>query len=119
MAKSPYRPFTPKSEQMALMPKVSGNTINGLGETEHRKPSKVYWHDPATLAHGEMQKWFYTQNNDNQAINDAMSAGSPSRPRACMLRDAEAARSSSQIRRVISDLTSPGATTFTRMFDRA
>ena len=68
MAKSPYRPFTPKPEQVALMPTISGNEINGLGETKRRKPSKVYWHEPDSLAHGEMQKWFYTQNIDDPHV---------------------------------------------------
>ena len=68
MPKSPYRPFTPKVEQMVLMPEESGNTINGLGETKHRRATPIYWHDPATLAHGELQKWFYTQNADNPNI---------------------------------------------------
>ncbi|HLF31112.1 MAG TPA: 4Fe-4S dicluster domain-containing protein [Xanthomonadales bacterium] len=68
MAKSPYRPYTPNPEQLALVPAVSGNTINGLGETEFRRARRVYWHDPDTLAHGEMQKWFYTQDPDNAAI---------------------------------------------------
>ena len=71
MAKSPYRPFTPKPEQVALMPEISGNEINGLGEIERRKPSKVYWHDPESLAHGEMQKWFYTQNAHDPHIMKA------------------------------------------------
>jgi len=71
MAKSPHRPFTPKAEQMALMPGISGNTINGVGEAEHRRATPVYWHDPETLAHGELQKWFYTQNADDEGINKA------------------------------------------------
>jgi len=68
MAKSPYRPFTPKPEQVALMPDVSGNSVNGLGESEARRPTHVYWHEPDMLHHGEMQKWFYTQNMDHPAI---------------------------------------------------
>ncbi len=68
MPKSPYRPYSPHPEQVALMPSVSGNTVNGLGETEPRRASPVYWHDPQTLAHGELQKWFYTQDPDNKAI---------------------------------------------------
>ena len=62
MPKNPYRPFTPKQEQVALMPEISGNAINGLGETRRRRATPIYWHDPDTLAHGELQKWFYTQN---------------------------------------------------------
>ena len=68
MPENPYRPFTPKSEQIALMPEVSGNTINGLGESERRQASPVYWHDPDTLAHGALQNWFYTQNADDPHI---------------------------------------------------
>ena len=68
MAKSPYRPYTPKPEQMALMPEVSGNTINGVGETERRRATPIYWHDPDSLAHGALQKWFYTQNANDKHI---------------------------------------------------
>jgi len=74
MAKSPYRPFTPKPEQLALMPDTSGNSINGLGETVFRQASRVYWHDPDIIEHGELQKWFYTQDPNNPAINDARAA---------------------------------------------
>ena len=63
-------PDTPNPDQMALWPDVSGNTINGLGETAPRRPRPVYWAlDPDTIAHGPVQKWFYTQN-DHPALND-------------------------------------------------
>ncbi len=68
MPKSPYRPFTPKPEQTALIPSVSGNTVNGLSETAFRRATHVYWHDPDSLHHGKMQKWFYTQNADDEGI---------------------------------------------------
>ncbi len=74
MAKSPYRPFKPKHEQMALVPETSGNTINGFGEEGFRRASPIYWHDPDTLVHGELQKWFYTQDPDNVAIAGAREA---------------------------------------------
>jgi hypothetical protein len=74
MRKSPYRPFTPKREQLVLMPATSGNTINGMGETAFRQASRVYWHDPDTIEHGDLQKWFYTQDPDNQAIVKARAA---------------------------------------------
>jgi ferredoxin len=71
MAKSPYRPFTPKPEQLALIPSVSGNTVNGMGEKDFRRASHVYWHDPDTLHHGALQKWFYAQNTDDPGVNKA------------------------------------------------
>ncbi len=58
---NPHRPFTPDPAQMARVPVVSGNAINGLGETDFRRPEVVYWApDPDQIAHGDMQKWFYT-----------------------------------------------------------
>lgn len=58
---NPHRPFTPDAQQMALRPAISGNDINGLGETSCRRPRVVYWApNPDEIPHGAMQKWFYT-----------------------------------------------------------
>ena len=66
---SPYRPFTPDPEQMALRPKVSGNAINGLVEATPRPPQLVYWApDPGAIPHGQMQRWFYSVNPDHPAL---------------------------------------------------
>jgi Pyruvate/2-oxoacid:ferredoxin oxidoreductase delta subunit len=54
--------FTPRPEQMALWPSLSGNTVNGLGESLPRRASPIYWHDPDRTPHGPLQRWFYTQN---------------------------------------------------------
>lgn len=57
---NPYRPFTPDPEFDALRPEVTGNAINGLGETKPRRPSMVWWApDPGEIAFGDMQRWFY------------------------------------------------------------
>ncbi|MGR3503114.1 4Fe-4S dicluster domain-containing protein [Pseudaestuariivita sp.] len=59
--KNPHRPFTPDPAQMAAWPEVSGNKINGLGESERRRPEMVYWApDPDDIAHGDAQRWFFT-----------------------------------------------------------
>jgi ferredoxin len=64
-----YRPFRPDPAQLALAPAVSGNAINGLGETEPRRPRIVYWApDPDTIPHGQMQRWFYKVNPDHPAL---------------------------------------------------
>ena len=58
---NPFRPFTPDEDQMALAPDISGNAINGLNETELRRPQHVYWApNPDDIPHGAMQRWFYT-----------------------------------------------------------
>lgn len=40
---------------LELMGDVSGNELNGWGETEVRQPSLVMWANPAKLAHGAVQ----------------------------------------------------------------
>ncbi|AAV93471.1 4Fe-4S dicluster domain-containing protein [Ruegeria pomeroyi] len=60
---NPHRPFVPDPEQAALAPGVSGNDINGLGETAFRRPRMVYWApDPDDIPHGSLQRYFYRQS---------------------------------------------------------
>lgn len=55
---NPRRPkrhsYSPKAETLALL-KVSGNPINGLGETAPRRPSPLFWHPPDRHPYGELQ----------------------------------------------------------------
>jgi epoxyqueuosine reductase len=46
--------YSPKAETLALL-KVSGNPINGLGETETRRPSPFFWHPPDQHLYGDLQ----------------------------------------------------------------
>jgi len=60
---------------MALKPAVSGNAINGLGETEPRAPRLVYWApDPDKIPHGAMQRWFYEVDPANPHLSSARAA---------------------------------------------
>ncbi len=57
---------------MALAPPVSGNAINGLGETQLRPPRVVYWaNDPDQIPHGAMQRWFYQVDPANPHLAQA------------------------------------------------
>ena len=55
---NPRRPkrgsYKPRAETLALL-KVSGNPINGLGETTPRRPSPFFWHPPDQHPFGELQ----------------------------------------------------------------
>lgn len=51
--------YRPSEYQRSLFPAISGNTINGLGETERRRPTPLYWFDPDTIPHGRLQGYFY------------------------------------------------------------
>ena len=46
--------YRPQAETLALL-KVSGNPINGLGETSSRRPSPFFWHPPDRHPYGELQ----------------------------------------------------------------
>lgn len=46
--------YRPKAETLALL-KVSGNPINGLGETSPRRPSPFFWHPADQHPYGELQ----------------------------------------------------------------
>lgn len=83
---NPYRPFTPNPDFLALWPDgYDGNAINGLGETEVRRPSMVWWTtDMETATFGQLQKWFYgreqpdeTLRSLRQARADAITATDP------------------------------------------
>jgi epoxyqueuosine reductase len=56
---NPRRPkpetYHPNPETVALL-KISGNPINGLGETTPRRPSPFFWHPPDQHPYGELQK---------------------------------------------------------------
>lgn len=67
--------FEPKPEQMALMPDRSGNDINGLGEADFRRPSRVYWHHPDKIAHGKVQQWMVQRFNQVPAFKDVYATG--------------------------------------------
>ena len=55
---NPKRPtqerYRAKAETLAML-KVSGNPINGLGETAPRRPSPFFWHPPDRHPYGELQ----------------------------------------------------------------
>lgn len=46
--------YIPKAATLALL-KVSGNPINGLGETTPRRPSPFFWHPSDQHLYGELQ----------------------------------------------------------------
>ncbi|HEY9126730.1 MAG TPA: 4Fe-4S dicluster domain-containing protein [Acidobacteriaceae bacterium] len=55
---NPRRPkrgaYQPRPETLALL-RASGNAINGLGETEERRPSPFFWHPPDKHPWGDLQ----------------------------------------------------------------
>jgi ferredoxin len=62
---NPRRPkrgtWTPQPETIALL-RVSGNSINGIGEVTPRRPSPFFWHPPDQHPFGDLQ-WVARQNS--------------------------------------------------------
>lgn len=48
--------YRPKSNFTDLFPEISGNVVNGLGETKVRRPSPFFWHPPDRQTHGALQQ---------------------------------------------------------------
>jgi len=41
---------------------------DAIGEAAPRRPTPIMWHDPAILAHGDLQKWFWEQGKREPAL---------------------------------------------------
>lgn len=72
--RKPTTEFVPDPEQTALWPDKSGNAINGLGETEARRPTPIMWHDSGMLEHGKLQDWFWAQGVKEPALAEKRAA---------------------------------------------
>lgn len=71
MTRRPGRTYRPPEEQAALFPEVSGNTINGLGETVRRRPKPVFWHYGKTeLPHRALQDYYLRKFDDRPELKD-------------------------------------------------
>ncbi|MEM7303236.1 MAG: 4Fe-4S dicluster domain-containing protein [Pseudomonadota bacterium] len=81
MSRKSKQSFTPSEEQQALLPNVSGNKINGVGEDKVRRPSPVYWHKPDTIAHGAAQAWMTKRFNAVDELAGAYADRSARGPR--------------------------------------
>jgi ferredoxin len=69
---NPHRPFAPHPEMLERRPEVSGNAINGLGETVPRRPERVFWSpDPDAIPWGRVQRWFYQADPPGPAMQQA------------------------------------------------
>ncbi len=64
---------------MKHWPAVSGNAINGVGEKPRRRPTPIYWHPPATIPHGPLQKWFYERTG---SVDETLAEARQDRQRA-------------------------------------
>ncbi len=78
-----------KAPERALepMPEISGNKVNGFGETKFRRPSPFFWHEPQYHEFGNMQRYtigvMYGLEDGEEirrafCVNEEFRPGSPS-----------------------------------------
>lgn len=67
----------PMSRFTDQFPAVSGNAINGLGETARRRPSPFFWHPPQRQTHGALQKEVTDYHRRSAAIRKEFSSNPP------------------------------------------
>jgi ferredoxin len=65
----------------ALFPEVSGNTVNGLGETTYRKASPSFWHPPERQTHGELQQAMVSYHSQSPEIREVYNPKADRGPR--------------------------------------
>jgi ferredoxin len=68
--------YTPNSYFLRKFPAgKSGNTVNGLGETEERPASPFFWHKPERQEFGELQEAVINHHRKSPDISAAYSSG--------------------------------------------
>lgn len=69
--------YRPMQQFIDKFPGVSGNDINGLGETAVRRPSPFFWHPPERQTHGALQKEVTDYHRQSAAVREWFSPKPP------------------------------------------
>jgi ferredoxin len=74
--------FEPDPVFLKKFPDISGNRLNGLGETKQRRPSPSFWHKPQLQPFGELQQAVIDYHRRSPAIANTYSPTADRGPRA-------------------------------------
>ena len=73
--------YTPDPRFTSLLPEISGNEVNGLGETEIRRPSPFFWHPVDRQAFGALQEAVIGYQRRSAEIRKTYSPNAPRGPK--------------------------------------
>ena len=76
-----HQGYTPNPRFTRLFPKISGNTVNGLGETAVRRPSPFFWHPADRHEFGALQDEVTAYHRQSPEITAHYSSKAPRGPR--------------------------------------
>jgi len=63
--------YQASADVMAVWPDASGNTVNGLGESEHGRPRPVFWRYDGSTPHEPVMYYFFERDAANERIKNA------------------------------------------------
>lgn len=69
--------YVPMKRFTDVFPDVSGNTINGFGESKPRRPSPFFWHPPSRQTHAELQAEVTNYHRQSEAVRKYYSPDAP------------------------------------------
>lgn len=69
--------YHPMQQFLDAFPAVSGNAVNGLGETEVRRPSPFFWHPPDRQSHGHLQAEVTNYHRRSAAMREHFDSNPP------------------------------------------
>ncbi|MEE9414382.1 MAG: 4Fe-4S dicluster domain-containing protein [Acidimicrobiales bacterium] len=72
--------WDPPDSIIELFPDVSGNTLNGVGETSPRRVAAPMWRNPAEIAHGRVQDHITAAYTEHPVLSKGMRAGGRFKP---------------------------------------
>lgn len=69
--------YQPKSVFTEAFPEISGNAVNGCGETQIRQASPFFWHPPGRQTHSDLQAAVLAYHQQSPEIRENFSANPP------------------------------------------
>jgi epoxyqueuosine reductase len=77
----PHDDYAPNPKFLEAFPDMSGNDLNGRGETEPRPASPFFWHPPSKQPFGELQTAVLDHHRQAPQIRETYSPKAPRGPR--------------------------------------
>lgn len=77
----PHDGYAPLAKFLEAFPDISGNDLNGLGETELRPASPFFWHPPGKQLFGDLQDVVLDHHRQSPAIRQTYSPDAPRGPK--------------------------------------
>jgi ferredoxin len=103
MPKPPAPDYTPNPRFTDLFPDMSGNVVNGLGETAVRRASPFFWHPPDKHDFGALQQEVISYHRNSPEMCEVFNPKAPRGPKPSAQAAERAQKSPEEWSRVLKD----------------